>query len=109
MAETELKRTVSPAGAIAITVGSVIGTSIFVLINSTAAVTGPARRPAVLFALIVASLNEITVSQLNSSTPRSGGGYILTSRILEPLWRIERNGVDFEGIFMKIPGYEERQ
>lgn len=88
MAETELKRTVSLAGAIAITVGSVIGMSIFVLINSMASLTGPSLPLAFLFALIVASLNAITVSQLSSSIPRSGGGYVLTSRILGPFWGV---------------------
>jgi basic amino acid/polyamine antiporter, APA family len=88
MAETELKRTVSLAGAIAITVGSVIGMSIFVLINSMASLTGPSLPLAFLFALVVASLNAITVSQLSSSIPRSGGGYVLTSRILGPFWGV---------------------
>jgi len=86
MAETELKRTVSLAGAIAITVGSVIGMSIFVLINSMASLTGPSLPLAFFFALIPALLNAVTVSQLGSSIPRAGGGYVFTSRILGPFW-----------------------
>ena len=88
MAETELKRTASLAGAIAITVGSVIGMSIFVLINSMASLTGPSLPLAFFFALVVASLNAVTVSQLSSAIPRSGGGYVLTSRILGPFWGV---------------------
>lgn len=86
MAETQLKRTVSLAGAIAITVGSVIGMSIFVLINTMASLTGPSLPLAFFFALIPALLNAVTVSQLGSSIPRAGGGYVFTSRILGPFW-----------------------
>ncbi len=88
MEETKLKRTVSLTGAVAITVGSVIGMSIFVLINSMASLTGPSLPLAFFFALVVAALNAVTVSQLSSSIPRSGGGYVLTSRILGPFWGI---------------------
>jgi APA family basic amino acid/polyamine antiporter len=88
MEETKLKRTVSLTGAVAITVGSVIGMSIFVLINSMASMTGPSLPLAFLFALVVAALNAVTISQLSSSIPRSGGGYVLTSRILGPFWGI---------------------
>jgi APA family basic amino acid/polyamine antiporter len=86
MAEAELKRTVSLAGAIAITVGSVIGMSIFVLINTMASLTGPSLPIAFFLALIPALLNAVTVSQLGSSIPRAGGGYVFTSRILGPFW-----------------------
>jgi APA family basic amino acid/polyamine antiporter len=62
--------------------------SIFVLISSMASLTGSSLPLAFFFALVVASLNAITVSQLSSSIPRSGGGYVLTSRILGPFWGV---------------------
>jgi APA family basic amino acid/polyamine antiporter len=86
MEETKLKRTVGLTGAIAIAVGSVIGMSIFVLINTMASLTGPSLPLAFFFALIPALLNAVTVSQLGSAVPRAGGGYVFTSRILGPFW-----------------------
>lgn len=86
MEETRLSRSVSLTGAIAITVGSVIGMSLFVLIGDMAYLTGPTLPLAFLFALVPALFNAITVSQLGSAIPRAGGGYVFTSRILGPYW-----------------------
>jgi APA family basic amino acid/polyamine antiporter len=86
MKEVKLERSVSLTGAIAITVGSVIGMSLFVLIGDMSSLTGPSLPLAFFFALIPALFNAITVSQLGSAMPRSGGGYVFTSRILTPFW-----------------------
>ncbi|MBN1882129.1 MAG: amino acid permease [Deltaproteobacteria bacterium] len=86
MEDTKLARSIGLVGAVAITVGCVIGMSIFVLIGDMASLAGPALPLAFLFALIPALFNVITVAQLGSAIPRAGGGYVFTSRIISPFW-----------------------
>ena len=86
MEDTKLARSIGLTGAVAITVGCVIGMSIFVLIGDMASMAGPALPLAFLFALIPALFNVITVAQLGSAIPRAGGGYVFTSRIMGPFW-----------------------
>ena len=79
MEDTKLARSIGLTGAVAITVGCVIGMSIFVLIGDMAFMAGPALPLAFLFALIPALFNVITVAQLGSAIPRAGGGYVFTT------------------------------
>jgi len=86
MEDTKLARSIGLTGAVAITVGCVVGMSIFVLIGDMASMAGPALPLSFLLALIPALFNVITVSQLGSAIPRAGGGYVFTSRIMSPFW-----------------------
>jgi APA family basic amino acid/polyamine antiporter len=73
---------VAPAGtltlfdAVNISLGSIIGAGIFVVLGAAAAVSGPALVGAVLIAAGVSLLTGLTTASLSRMYPRSGGVYV---------------------------------
>lgn len=71
-------------GAIAITVGSVIGLGLFVLPTRLASNAGPSFVLSILVGLIPLSLALLQMVQLGSAIPVAGGTYVYASRLIHP-------------------------
>lgn len=76
--DTELERTISLSGGIAIGVGTMIGAGIFVFPGLVAGRAGPAAASSIGAA--IALLVALPASELATAMPRSGGGYYFISR-----------------------------
>ena len=62
--------------AVNISLGSIIGAGIFVILGAAAAVAGPALILSVLVAAVVSLLTGFTTAELSRMYPRSGGVYV---------------------------------
>ncbi|HSA97361.1 MAG TPA: APC family permease [Acidobacteriota bacterium] len=62
--------------AVNISLGSIIGAGIFVILGAAAAVAGPALILSVLIAALVSLLTGLTTAELSRRYPRSGGVYV---------------------------------
>src|SRR5512139_3238770 len=62
--------------AVNISLGSIIGAGIFVILGAAAAVSGPALILSVLVAAVVSLLTGLTTAELSRRYPRSGGVYV---------------------------------
>ncbi len=74
-ADGELKRVLGLTGAVAMGLGSIVGTGIFVTIAVAAGITGPSVLIAILLAGVVATCNGLASAQLAAAHPVSGGAY----------------------------------
>jgi APA family basic amino acid/polyamine antiporter len=79
-----LQRQVGLPGAVAIGLGSMIGTGIFVSVGIAAGISGPSVLLAIVIAALVATCNGLNSAQLAASHPVSGGTYEYGYRYLTP-------------------------
>jgi len=73
---TRPKPQLSLFDAVNISLGSIIGAGIFVILGAAAAVAGPALIASVFIAALVSLLTGLTAAELSRMYPRSGGVYI---------------------------------
>ncbi len=71
--------------AVNISLGSIIGAGIFVVLGAAAALSGPALVGSVLLAAAVSLLTGLTTASLSRLYPRSGGVYIFTRETISDL------------------------
>jgi APA family basic amino acid/polyamine antiporter len=64
--------------AVNVSLGSIIGAGIFVILGAAAAVAGPGLVVSVLIAAGVSLLTGFTTAELSRMYPRSGGVYVFT-------------------------------
>jgi amino acid transporter len=83
--EIRLDRPFGLLGGIALVIGGVIGMGIYALIAVVAAQAGSALWLAFSIAILVSIIGVIPLIQIASALPRAGGGYLYTSRLLNPL------------------------
>ena len=81
-----LRRVVGIPGAIAMGLGSIVGTGIFVSIGLAAEIAGAAVLLAVVLAACIAAANGLSSAQLAAAHPVSGGTYEYGHRYLSPAW-----------------------
>lgn len=81
-----LKREIGIVGAVAMGLGSIIGTGVFVSIGIGAGVAGASVLLAIMVAALVATMNGLSSAQLAANHPVSGGTYEYGYRYLSPLW-----------------------
>ena len=83
--EIRLDRPFGLLGGIALVIGGVIGMGIYALIAVVAAQAGSALWLAFTIAILVSIIGVVPLIQIASALPRAGGGYLYTSRLLNPL------------------------
>ncbi|MBI9087314.1 MAG: APC family permease [Desulfobacterales bacterium] len=83
--DVRLDRPIGLAGGVALVVGGVIGMGIYALIAAVGAQAGSALWIAFTVAIIVSAVGVAPLIQLASALPRAGGGYLYTSRLMNPL------------------------
>jgi APA family basic amino acid/polyamine antiporter len=84
-AEVRLDRPVGLAGGVALVVGGVIGMGIYALIAAVGAEAASGLWLAFTLAIIVSVIGVAPLIQIASALPRAGGGYLFTSRLLNPM------------------------
>ena len=80
--QTNLKRSVGLGGAVALGLGSILGTGVFVSLGIGAGVAGEWAIGAVLLAALLATFNALSSAQLAANHPVSGGTYAYGVRYL---------------------------
>ena len=83
--EPRLDRSIGLPGGVALVIGGVIGMGIYALIAAVAAQAGSALWLAFTLALIISAIGVAPLIMLAGALPRAGGGYLFTSRLLNPL------------------------
>ena len=83
--EARLDRPIGLAGGIALVIGGVIGMGIYALIAAVGAQAGSALWIAFTLAIVVSAIGVAPLIQIASALPRAGGGYLYTSRLINPL------------------------
>jgi len=68
--------------AVNISLGSIIGAGIFVILGAAAALAGPGLVASVLIAALVSLLTGLTTAELSRRYPRSGGVYVFARETL---------------------------
>ncbi len=84
--EVELAQGLGLTEALTIGAGTMIGAGIFVLPGLIFAETGPAAVIAFLAGGLIALAVALSVAEIATGMPKSGGGYYFISRALGPLW-----------------------
>lgn len=92
--DATLKRVLGLPGAVAMGLGSIVGTGIFVAIGTAAGIAGSAVLIAVVLGAIVATCNGLASAQLAAANPVSGGAYEYGYRYLGA-WPGRLAGVTF--------------
>lgn len=82
--DVKLERPLGLLGGIALVVGGVIGMGIYALIASVGAQAGSALWVAFVLAIVISAIGVLPLIQIASALPRAGGGYLFTSRLLNP-------------------------
>lgn len=82
--EFKLDRPLGLLAGIAIVIGGVIGMGIFALIAGIGAAAGPSIWLAFTVALVISLIGVAPLIHIASAMPRAGGGYLYTSRLLNP-------------------------
>jgi basic amino acid/polyamine antiporter, APA family len=80
----KLDRPLGLVAGVAIVVGGVIGMGIFALIAGLGAEAGPSIWLAFTIALLISLIGVAPLIHITSAMPRAGGGYLFTSRLLNP-------------------------
>jgi APA family basic amino acid/polyamine antiporter len=78
----KLKRSLSLFDAVNISLGTIIGAGIFVIIGSAAALAGPAIFLSVIVAGLVSLLTGLSSAGLSKRFPRSGGAYLFAKETI---------------------------
>jgi len=81
----KLERQLSLTSVIAISIGGMLGSGIFVLPGIAAAKTGPSVWMAYLLAAICILPAALSKSELSSAMPKSGGTYVYIERVFGPI------------------------
>jgi APA family basic amino acid/polyamine antiporter len=92
--DASLLRVVGLRGAVAMGLGSIVGTGIFVTIGTATGVAGSSVLLAIMLAAVVASCNGLASAQLAAAHPVSGGAYEYGYRYLGK-WPARLAGVTF--------------
>lgn len=82
--EIKLDRPIGLAAGVALVIGGTIGMGIYALIAAVAAQAGSALWIAFTLALLISAVGVLPLIQIASALPRAGGGYLFTSRLLNP-------------------------
>ena len=80
----KLDRPIGLVGGVSLVIGGVIGMGIYALIAAVAAHAGSALWIAFILAIIVSAVGVAPLIQIASALPRAGGGYLFTSRLINP-------------------------
>ncbi len=72
--------------AVNISLGSIIGAGIFVILGAAAAVAGPALIASVFIAALVSLLTGFSTAELSRMYPRSGGVYVFARETISDSW-----------------------
>ena len=83
--EVRLGRAFGLGGGVALVVGSIIGMGIFALLAPITASAGHALWLAFIIAMFISAVGVIPIIQAASAIPRAGIGYLLASRLSNPL------------------------
>jgi len=83
-ARDELQRVLGLPGAVAMGLGSIVGTGIFVTVGIAAGIAGSSVLIAIVLGAIVATCNGLASAQLAAAHPVSGGSYEYGYRYLGP-------------------------
>lgn len=83
--EVKLDRPVGLGGGVALVVGGIIGMGIYALIAAVGAQAGRALWIAFALAIFVSAVGVAPLIMIASALPRAGGGYLFTSRLLNPM------------------------
>jgi len=84
--QSALKRNIGLLGAIALITGTVVGSSIFILLPSLAGLTGPSVWIAYALGVIPAIFTILYQMQLTGTLPVTGANYVSVTRMLSPFW-----------------------
>ena len=84
MTAAQLRRDVGLWGAVAMGLGSIVGTGVFVSLGLAAELAGTGLLLALLLAAVLAGLNGMSSAQLAAAYPVSGGTYEYANRTLGP-------------------------
>ena len=82
--EPHLDRPLGLAAGVALVTGGVIGIGIYVLIAQISARAGTAQWLAFSIAILLSAIGVLPLVQVASALPLAGGGYLFTSRLLNP-------------------------
>jgi APA family basic amino acid/polyamine antiporter len=82
--DVQLARPIGLAAGIALVIGGVIGMGIYALIAAVGAQAGSSLWLAFILAIIVSAVGVAPLIQVASAMPRAGGGFLYTSRLLNP-------------------------
>jgi len=82
----KLKRTLGLFDTVSLSLGSIIGAGIFVLIGAATQMAGPALIISIVIAASIAALNGISVLQLIKKFPKEGGQYEFGYKTVSPLF-----------------------
>lgn len=83
---SRLARRLNTADAVAVGLGAMIGTGVFVAIGPASASAGSGVLMGILIAAFVAYCNATSSAQLAAVYPESGGTYVYGRKQLTPLW-----------------------
>jgi len=83
--EMKLDRSIGLAGGVALVIGGVIGMGIYALIAAVGAQAGSALWIPFTLAIVVSAIGVAPLILIASALPRAGGGYLFTSRLINPL------------------------
>ena len=83
--EMKLDRSIGLVGGIALVIGGVIGMGIYALIAVVGAQAGAALWIPFTLAIMVSAIGVAPLILIASALPRAGGGYLYTSRLINPL------------------------
>jgi APA family basic amino acid/polyamine antiporter len=82
----EFKNKLGLTGAVAVTIGGVIGVGIFVIIGPMGAKSGGWLPVAMLVAAVPAVFGTIVSAALGSTIPADGGAYMYSKRLMNKAW-----------------------
>ena len=110
--DVKLDRPLGLLAGIAIVVGGVIGMGIFALISGLAAEAGGSIWLAFTIAVVISLIGVAPLIHISSAMPRAGGGYLFTSRLLNPAmgtlasyWGILGGACSTTFVSMGLAGY----
>lgn len=86
MEQIALKRNIGLLGSIALITGTVVGSSIFILLPSLAGLTGPSVWIAYALGVVPALFTILYQIQLTGTLPVTGANYVSVTRMLSPFW-----------------------
>jgi APA family basic amino acid/polyamine antiporter len=81
---TELKRTLGLFDALAIGIGAIIGSGIFVVTGVAAGLAGPALLISLIIGVIISAFTALSFAELAEFIPKEGGGYEFAHELISP-------------------------
>ncbi len=86
MTAAGLRRQLTPADAVVVGVGSMVGAGVFTVWGPAAQAAGPWMILSLLIAGLIAFCNAVSSAQLAAQHPESGGTYVYGRERLSPFW-----------------------